>query len=429
MMQLREVSKGKQNNNRGIPSAVARSSSHARTTGDDPAEFSAVPTSPCCSTKMRSEAASRSETAGASGWLPVVLLPAVVIVAMMICSVEPAHAGGPRYVAGVSYFNSNVKGTPLTWAGGMISYYTDQGSLSGTVGGPAADYIVDQAMRHWTNISTAAIYAYQTGQLAQDVNGNNVVVDSGGVITMPLDVAPTALGKPLGIIYDADGTVTDALLGVGAGSWSMCSTNSAFGGVDNFGTDGYFKHALVVVNGVCATDATHVANTQYRLTRVLGQVIGLGWSQANVNVSTFVPPPTPQDYSGFPVMHERDRPSCYPISVCDASAETPRMDDRASISRLYPVTPQNVTLGKHPFAQNTARIYGTVRFVNSGQAAQAMQGVNVIARWIDPASNQPSRQYVASSVSGFLFRGNAGNEISGFADINGRVLIALDPMT
>jgi hypothetical protein len=45
-----------------------------------------------------------------------------------------------------------------------------------------------------------------------------------------------------------------------------------------------------------------------------------------------------------------------------------------------------------------------------------MQGVNVVARWIDPSTRLPSRQYAASSVSGFLFAGNAGNPISGFAD-------------
>ena len=47
---------------------------------------------------------------------------------------------------------------------------------------------------------------------------------------------------------------------------------------------------------------------------------------------------------------------------------------------------------------------GTVWFTDSsGSPTQPMQGVNVVARWIDPATNLPSRQYVASSVSGFLF--------------------------
>jgi hypothetical protein len=385
-------------------------------TGDEPMQVSSM-------TRQEAQLVEQSvKREHAAEWLPIVVLPLIAIM-LVVLMPRVARAGGPKYVAGVSYFNSGVKGTPLTWAGGVLDYYTDQGVLSTTVGGPGADIMVDQALRHWTNISTAAVYGNQVGQLAQDVNGSNVVVDSAGIIMMPLDIAPSATGKPLGIVYDADGTVTDALLGAGAGSYSVCSTNSVIGGVDNFGTDGYFKHALVVINGNCATDAVHVADTGYRLTRVLGQVFGLGWSQVNVNVSTFVPPPTFQDYSGFPVMHASDRPSCYPISRCDATPDVPKMDDRAAISRLYPVTPQNATAGKHPFSQNTARVYGTVRFAGpNGQAGQAMEGVNVVARWIDPASGQPSRQYAMSSVSGFLFRGNAGNGISGWTDSTGQSL-------
>src|SRR5437660_12340131 len=49
-----------------------------------------------------------------------------------------------------------------------------------------------------------------------------------------------------------------------------------------------------------------------------------------------------------------------------------------------------------------------------------MQGVNVVARWIDPASGQPSGASVATSVSGFLFHGNAGNPATGFTDSTGQ---------
>jgi hypothetical protein len=45
-----------------------------------------------------------------------------------------------------------------------------------------------------------------------------------------------------------------------------------------------------------------------------------------------------------------------------------------------------------------------------------MQGVNVVARWIDPSTGLPSGEYGASSVSGFLFTGNTGNPITGWND-------------
>jgi hypothetical protein len=72
-------------------------------------------------------------------------------------------------------------------------------------------------------------------------------------------------------------------------------------------------------------------------------------------------------------------------------------------------------------SESTVRIHGSVYFADSnGQAAQPMQGVNVVARWIDPATGQPSRTYAVASVSGFLFRGNAGNAATGFYDSTGQ---------
>ena len=61
-----------------------------------------------------------------------------------------AHAGGPAYVAGASYFDPAVKGTPLTWANGAVTYYTDQGNLSALLPGPSAD-----AGKSFTNVAPA----------------------------------------------------------------------------------------------------------------------------------------------------------------------------------------------------------------------------------------------------------------------------------
>jgi len=77
-----------------------------------------------------------------------------------------------------------------------------------------------------------------------------------------------------------------------------------------------------------------------------------------------------------------------------------------SLLRLYPAS-------NNP--QPSGRIYGSVYFTDaSGNAVQPMQGVNVVARLM--VNGQPSRQRVASSVSGFLFCGNAGNIIDGYLD-------------
>jgi hypothetical protein len=151
-------------------------------------------------------------------------------------------------------------------------------------------------------------------------------------------------------------------------------------------------------------------------------VLGLDWSQANINVFTHKPPPNTSDYAGLPVMHSIDPTNCIPISACYPDADQPKMDDRAALSRLYPVTSANQANfpGKLPLADHTVRIHGSVFFVDAnGQPAPPMQGVNVVARWIDPATGLASRTYVASCVSGFLFSGNVGNPATGFNDSAG----------
>jgi hypothetical protein len=117
-----------------------------------------------------------------------------------------------------------------------------------------------------------------------------------------------------------------------------------------------------------------LADTKYRLVRTLGRVIGLGWSQTKVN-------PTTADLPGLALMHETDPISCVPISVCyGATGDQLKTDDRAALSRLYPVTTANLVAGKQLFCENAFRIHGSVRFIDAnGRPAQPMQGVNVVA--------------------------------------------------
>jgi hypothetical protein len=339
-------------------------------------------------------------------WPGLFRLAITLIIVLLFA--PPARAGGPEYVAGSSYFNSSTMGQPLNWSLGVVNYYTDQGDLSPILPNAAANTFVAGAFLQWTSVSTAAVVANAAGQLAEDVNGSNIEVNSEGIVTAPADITPEATGTPVGIVYDYDGTVTDALLGAGAGDPSECFWNAVYGGVDNFGTGANFLHALVVINGQCALQSSQLTDVEYRLVRVLGSVLGLGWSQLNLNVITGNPPPTPADRAGFPVMHYMDPVNCIPITLCYANPYQLAPDDMAALSRLYPASASSIT---------SARIYGSVYFMNHfGAEGQPMQGVNVFARWIDPSTGLPSDQYAASSVSGFLFTGNAGNPITGLTD-------------
>jgi hypothetical protein len=332
----------------------------------------------------------------------------LIFAAFLLCCAVDGRAGGPAFVAGSGY-NPGIEGQPLIWANGSVQYFTSPAPLSPILTEVQADALVAAAFSTWTSLSGVAIIAPQGGHLAEIVNGSNIQTDDEGVVIAPADITPSATGTPVGIVYDYDGTVTDAILGEGAGGLSDCFTNAVYGGPDNFSTGGNIVHALVVINGVCASTSAQLPDVQYRLVRVLGRILGLGWSQANLNVQTGTPAPTSADYAGFPVMHFMDLTSCVPITVCYPNPGVPVLDDADALGRLYPVS-------NNPQAQG--RVYGSVYFTDSsGNVVQPMQGVNVVARLM--VSHLPSPQFVATSVSGFLFCGNAGNVIDGYLDGDG----------
>jgi hypothetical protein len=68
-----------------------------------------------------------------------------------------------------------------------------------------------------------------------------VILNSDYSITLPPDIQPTATTKPIDIVYDTDGAVTNALIGAGASD--ECFSNAVFGGVDAMTTDGHLSHA------------------------------------------------------------------------------------------------------------------------------------------------------------------------------------------
>ncbi|MFZ0478733.1 MAG: hypothetical protein WAL71_06255 [Terriglobales bacterium] len=337
----------------------------------------------------------------------------LIVALIVILTSATLHAGGPAFIAGSGY-DPGVEGQPLLWSSATVQYYTDQGDLSPILTNAQADAFVAAAITPWTTAAGVGLTVSQAGHLAEDVTGSNIEV-ADGVITAPADITPSAADTPLGIVYDYDGTVTDALLGEGAGSIEDCFTNAVFGGPDNFSASGNIVHALAVVNGVCASSSAQLPDVQYRLVRVLARIFGLGWSQANINVLTNTPPPSQADFQGFPVMHFADPISCVPITICYGGADginaaMPKLDDATALAALYPAS------GGNP--QPTGGIWGNVYFTDgSGNAAQMMQGVNVVARLM--VGTQPSRQYVVTSVSGYSFAGNAGNIITGYVDANG----------
>lgn len=322
----------------------------------------------------------------------------------LLGSVPAADAGGPKYVAGSTYFNQGLMGQPIHWKNGQLNYYVDQGALSAAMNNQQARAMVDAAAAYWSAVPTAAVNLTDAGELNEDVNGGSISA-ANGVITAPADVTPGATGYPLAVIFDYDGTVINAVFGQGASDPSDCLSNVVFYWLDNLNADTTIAHGVILLNGLCANTGTQIARMNADLERAFGRVLGLDYAQVTgygsggtgTNWAIMQPPP----------------------GIFSSGLAALQYDDIAALSRIYPVTASNLGnfTGKQITASNTVSIQGTISFKNG----LGMQGVNVIARPLDSNGN-PMNQYAVSFVSGGYFSGNHGNAIVGFNDNNGNPL-------
>jgi hypothetical protein len=321
--------------------------------------------------------------------------------------------GGPKFIAGSTYYNSAVMGTPLHWTGGRLNYYVDQGDLSSTVNHSAAVAMVDAAAALWNGVATAAVVLTDKGTLSENVAGNELVVNALGQITAPDDVAPSATDHPLAILFDEDGSIIDALYGTLTSEPDNCSQNGVYAWIDNSNADATLSHAVILLNGRCtvtseyASQANLLAMMKFNLIRAFGRVLGLDYAQIYPNALT---DNTVGETFAWPIMQPLDGVCGSSGGDCIPFPSQLHYDDIAALNRLYPVTAANMGsfTGKQLTADNTIAIKGTIQFLSG----YGMQGVNVYARPLD-ASGAPLLDYTVSAVSGALHRGTHGNPISG----------------
>ncbi len=341
----------------------------------------------------------------------------VVLLGCILLLLVPASlvAGGPKYIAGVSFFNPAVVGQPVHWAGGQVVYYVDQGPLNSSIGNQQATAMVDAAAALWSAVPTAGVTLTRRGALNEDVSGANILPGNQS-IAQPSDAAPSATSYPLAVIYDSDGAVIDAVFGAYTSDPSNCETNGVMAWIDNFNPDATIAHAVLVLNGRCAVTPDQVTMMQFLLERAWGRILGLGYAQVNPGA---LHNGEPEGTEGWPVMQPMSG-TCGPAGgICIPDPATLRFDDIAALNRIYPITAANLAAfpGKVLTAANTISITGTITF----RTGMGMQGVNVVARPLDGNGN-PLYQYTVTFVSGAYFNGNHGNPITGWTDSNGNPL-------
>ena len=333
--------------------------------------------------------------------------------------VMPVMAGGPKYVAGVTYFDPGVLGQPVVWAGGRVNYFVDQGAL-GTLTNAQAKAMVDTAAAVWNVVPTAAVLLTDAGSLGEDVTGSNTFAGSAvpQVLSFaaPSDVSPSATTMPVGVIFDTDGSVIDALEGAGSSTPGNCSQNGVLMWLDNFNTNATFAHGVMVLNGRCTGSANLLAMMRYQVERAFGRILGLDFAQVNDGALTSG---QPNGALAWPVMDVSNGDCGAAGGTCITNPATAHWDDVATLNRMYPVTTVNIGsfTGKVLMAANTVSIQGTVAFPDG----PGMQGVNVVARPLDGSGN-PMYQYTVTFVSGSYFNGNHGNAVTGWYGVDGNRL-------
>ena len=324
---------------------------------------------------------------------------------LFLLMVGTACAGGPRWVTGPPYFSNS--GNPVVWNTKSVQYWTDPGDLSGAVNHAAADAMVAKAASVW-NVSVSSMTVSQGGVLAEDVSGSNAYLGSTGPV-FPADVQVGNAGAiPVAVIYDADGAVTDMLLGGGASDPGNCRQAAVTESVDGISAAGKITHALLVLNGRCAGAAPEMQNEMtYRLVRAFGRILGVGWSQLNDNMFTGVPVATYAQAMHWPVMHPIDV-LCGPYAYqCMPQPFTLRPDDVATMVMLYPEGGSDA--GKTSSFVKALPISGVLSFPNG----QGMRGVNIVARRRNMSANTTDQFDEVSGVTGYRFQQMGASPVAG----------------
>lgn len=312
-----------------------------------------------------------------------------------------SHAANPRWVAGSQWTNA---GKAMTWYRNDVQYFVDVGPLSSAVNHDAAVSLVDAAASVW-NLSALPFTLKNGGALAEDVSSINVYMGSSGLI-WPTDVSSNNYtAKQIAVVLDADGSITDALLGAGASDPSSCRTNGVTESVDLFIQPGKIAHALVVVNGRCSgVAAEQQLQLQYQLMRAFGRLLGIGWSQVNDNVFTGTPAPTYAQQMHWPIMHPMDI-ICGPYTYqCLPQPFMLREDDIAAMWLLYADSTTSYA------ASNMMDMYGNI--FSSG--SRPLGGMNLtVTRYQRWGSYGTDGFQSVSNVTGFNMSFDRGNPVTG----------------
>jgi hypothetical protein len=334
------------------------------------------------------------------------LLALSLVFVLSLC--HSAAAGGPKVVGGPAVGTRaafGIDGQPFIWnpAKMPIAYRLDPGPMAATSSGTilidhaAGAQRVQSMFGVWQAVSTATISFANAGPILAAGTYTGGDLKTAQQFNDVMGSCSTGTQSP--VIFDADGKLI-ASLGLPPeviGFNSGCAFDSAHG---------FYISSAIVMNGAFQDGVNSSSNFELTpnafdeaITHEIGHLLGLDHSQINLDELLALPTTCDVDeLAGLPLM--------FPISFCqarkDAGLPTLSPDDVSWISQLYP----NAT---------TVSEYGTISgIIYFGDGTTPIQGANVIARLLDDPSTpeDESRRIAVSAVSGYLFTGNPGQNLT-----------------
>ncbi len=280
-----------------------------------------------------------------SARLPRLLRRSALLLGLLVVLPAGGHAAGPLIVNGA--------GTPLVWTASAVPFNPDQGSL-GLLDNAGAVVAVTANFDVWAAVPTSTITYTNAGTLPVDVTADDVF-DYLGVCGDGFSP----------IIFDTDGSIIDDLFGPGASNSIL-----GFAGPDcaTFVPAEITEGAALLngrfIDGIDDVDNGEITQAEFNgvFIHEFGHYSNLDHSQIGL-----------QEAFDGDLANDAAVATMFPILVNGTEAATLALDDRVSISALYP---------EPVFAGSFGAVTGTV-FRPDGTTQ--FQGAYVIARQVgDP---------------------------------------------
>jgi hypothetical protein len=320
--------------------------------------------------------------------------PALLILAALFIS----FISGPLWAGGPILVDTDVTGDPVLWKDGVIHVNLESGpdATLGSLSSDQALALVRELFSDWEAVTidgeVTANITIQEGAPLGSVDLSNL--NDHFTYCPPSKICPTedppfvrgsAQTGESPILFDTDGTITDAIEGKGANSSIL-----GFAGprvVDRIDGVLYITEGQAVLNGRFIDGQSNADNPEVDVEEFkgaifheIGHMIGLDHTQVNLDSAA--------KYLRGDLSEADAVPTMFPLFIDGREQLSLHFDDIATLSFLYPTS---------SFLSDFCRLDGTT-FRADGKTE--LQGVNVIAA--NPSD--PLREDT-SAVSGSLYAG------------------------